>query len=129
MTGLFRNPVYRDHLKARGNRQEIMLGYSDSSKDRGYLTSQWELYRAHQKTSHLATENGLIISIFPGHGGTTDRGGGGRLNQAILAQPSLQEGRLSAVRFVASRNKPRIGSLNYPAGEKHNRILSQHYLG
>jgi phosphoenolpyruvate carboxylase len=92
LTDLFNNSAYRAHLLARGNRQEIMLGYSDSSKDGGYLTSHWELYKAQLKTFELASRHGLTISIFHGRGGTTGRGGGGKLNEAILAQPSIRGG-------------------------------------
>ena len=84
---LFRNDAYRKNLHARGDVQEIMLGYSDSNKDGGYLTSHWELYKAQKFLLSIAESHGITIQIFHGRGGTTSRGGGGPLNKAILAQP------------------------------------------
>ena len=73
-------------MKARGDVQEIMLGYSDSSKDGGYLAANWNLYMA-QKNLHCAREkHGIRIKFFHGKGGTIDRGGG-ESHQAILGQP------------------------------------------
>jgi phosphoenolpyruvate carboxylase len=87
LESLFTNPAYRKNLAARGNLQEIMLGYSDSNKDGGYLTSHWELYHAQKVLLEVATKHGITVRIFHGRGGTTSRGGGGPLNKAILAQP------------------------------------------
>ena len=86
MEALFALPVYRSYLKVRGDVQEIMLGYSDSSKDGGYLAANWNLYLA-QKNIHRAGEKyGITIKFFHGKGGTIDRGGG-ESHQAILGQP------------------------------------------
>jgi len=87
LNSLFSNQAYRKNLIARGNIQEIMLGYSDSNKDGGYLTSHWELYKAQKALVRVADEHGVKIRIFHGRGGTTSRGGGGPLSKAILAQP------------------------------------------
>ncbi len=87
LSALFASPAYGAQLQARGMRQEVMLGYSDSNKDGGYLSANWELYRA-QKTLHRAAErHGVELTLFHGRGGTIGRGGG-PLNQAILAQPA-----------------------------------------
>ncbi|OGL39815.1 MAG: phosphoenolpyruvate carboxylase [Candidatus Schekmanbacteria bacterium GWA2_38_9] len=86
MSVLFENQCYRKHLKARGMIQEIMLGYSDSNKDGGYLASNWELYKAQIELSRIARKNGISLKLFHGRGGTVGRGGG-PTNQAILAQP------------------------------------------
>lgn len=83
---LFAIPWYRDHLATCGNQQRLMLGYSDSSKDGGYLTSSWELYQAQERLQRMAGEAGIAIEIFHGRGGTVGRGGG-PAHQAILAQP------------------------------------------
>lgn len=82
-----RVPEYRDLLVARGMRQEVMLGYSDSNKDGGYLAANWALYRAELDLVELAREQGLRLRLFHGRGGTVGRGGG-RSYDAILAQPA-----------------------------------------
>jgi phosphoenolpyruvate carboxylase len=91
---LFRNPVYRLHLRARGNFQEIMLGYSDSNKDGGYWIANWALHKAQEKIARIGEEHGVTIRLFHGRGGTVGRGGG-RANQAISALPeNSQNGRI-----------------------------------
>ncbi|MES1213005.1 MAG: phosphoenolpyruvate carboxylase, partial [Singulisphaera sp.] len=79
-------PVYRKHLELRGNIQEVMLGYSDSSKEAGFLQSCWAIYKAHRDLGDLMRRTGVTIQIFHGRGGSVGRGGG-PANQAILAQP------------------------------------------
>jgi len=86
MTALFDNPAYRSLLKASGNRQEVMLGYSDSCKDGGILASAWHLYQAQQKVSQLSEKFGIACRMFHGRGGTVGRGGG-PTHDAILSQP------------------------------------------
>jgi phosphoenolpyruvate carboxylase len=83
---LFDEPLYRSHLNTCGNRQRLMLGYSDSSKDGGYLTSCWELYKAQEALQATALAQHIEIELFHGRGGTVGRGGGPAY-QAILAQP------------------------------------------
>jgi len=83
---LLQNPVYRAHLAARGNMQEIMLGYSDSNKDGGYLTANWELYKAQSGILKVAKEHGIRLKFFHGRGGALGRGGG-PLWRSIMAQP------------------------------------------
>ena len=80
MRTLFDNPVYREHLEmradSRGLHQQIMIGYSDSSKDGGYLASNWNLYRAQQELTDACAEKGILLELFHGRGGSIGRGGG-----------------------------------------------------
>ncbi len=86
MTKLFQNAVYTQHLALRGNRQQIMIGYSDSNKDGGYLMANWMLFRAQRGLAAVCDEAGVKLLLFHGRGGTVGRGGG-PANRAILAQP------------------------------------------
>ena len=94
MAALYEHPVYRQYLKARGNFQQIQLGYSDSNKDGGFLTANWELYEAQRRLHAIAKAHHVRLQLFHGRGGTIGRGGG-PLHQAILAQPrGTIEGRI-----------------------------------
>jgi phosphoenolpyruvate carboxylase len=86
MRDLFGDPAYRDHLRARGDRQVVMLGYSDSSKDSGLLASRWSLQRAQVELLALAKEAGVRLVFFHGRGGSVSRGGG-KTERAIIAAP------------------------------------------
>lgn len=86
MTELFTNPAYQKHLAERGNSQQIMIGYSDSNKDGGYLRASWMLYTAQDALARTCEEHGVTLTLFHGRGGSISRGGG-PANRAILAQP------------------------------------------
>lgn len=86
MRELFEDPAYRAHLHARGTFQEIMLGYSDSSKDGGFLAANCTLFDTQAKLAQVCRGAGVAVRFFHGRGGTVGRGGG-RANRAILSQP------------------------------------------
>ncbi|MDX2162769.1 MAG: phosphoenolpyruvate carboxylase [bacterium] len=86
MRALFESPEYRAQVRQRGDRQQIMLGYSDSNKDGGYLASNWNLYVAQQALADVCAEYQIDLELFHGRGGSIGRGGG-PANRAILSQP------------------------------------------
>jgi len=86
LTNLFQNDTYMRLLKASGNLQEVMLGYSDSCKDGGILASQWNLYNAQKQVIELTDKYAVKCRLFHGRGGTVGRGGG-PTHEAILSQP------------------------------------------
>ena len=84
---LLDEPRFARLVEERGRRLEVMVGYSDSGKDGGYLTAQWEIFRAQERLAALADERGIELTVFHGRGGSTGRGGG-PTHAAILAQPA-----------------------------------------
>ena len=87
MERLWKSPEYQPLLDSWGRRQEVMLGYSDSNKDGGMLTSTWELHKAQHDLHRVARECNVNLCLFHGRGGTVGRGGG-PTHAAILAQPA-----------------------------------------
>jgi phosphoenolpyruvate carboxylase len=76
MEKLYTHPFYKEHLESRGNRQTIMLGFSDSTKDGGYLMANWSIYKAKVELTALARRYGIDLAFFDGRGGPPARGGG-----------------------------------------------------
>ncbi len=142
MRSLFANRAYQHHLRARGNFQEIMLGYSDSSKDGGYLAANWSLHETQGRLAQVCRQAGVDFRLFHGRGGTIGRGGG-RANQAILSQPPgsmngrirfTEQGEVVSFRYglapIAHRHLEQIASavLLATAGHSHTRIPNRWYM-
>ncbi|CAN5323705.1 phosphoenolpyruvate carboxylase [soil metagenome] len=116
MTAVLSLPLYRAMVHARGESQEVMLGYSDSNKDGGYLAANWALYRAELDLVEMARATGIRMRLFHGRGGTVGRGGGPSYD-AILAQPPgavqgslriTEQGEIIAAKYA----EPRIAHRN-----------------
>jgi phosphoenolpyruvate carboxylase len=115
---LLSDPDYRRHLESRGNRQEVMLGYSDSNKESGFLAAVWMLYRAQSRLAEVARRYGIELTLFHGRGGAIGRGGG-PTNRAILAQaPRSIDGR-----FKMTEQGETVAA-NYS-----NTDIAEHHLG
>ncbi len=119
LKALLAEPLYRRHLEARGNLQEVMLGYSDSNKDGGYWIANWLLHRSQRELSRVAHDAGVHVRLFHGRGGTIGRGGG-RANQAILAAPA--ESRTGRIRFT---EQGEVISFRYALPDIAHRHLEQ----
>lgn len=87
MRGLFEDPVYARQLEARGRRQEVMIGYSDSAKDAGILPAAWALYTAQAALAEVCRTHRVELTLFHGRGGTVGRGGGSPVYRALAALP------------------------------------------
>lgn len=108
-------PLYRSLVASRGDSQEVMLGYSDSNKDGGYLAANWALYRAELDLVESARKTGIRLRLFHGRGGTVGRGGGPSYD-AILAQPPgavkgslrlTEQGEIIAAKYAEPRTAHR----------------------
>ena len=119
---LFTLDIYCEHLKSHNNEQMVMIGYSDSNKDGGYLMANWSLYQAQEEITRVAQKHHVTLTIFHGRGGTIARGGG-PANSAIRAQPTgsvdgrfrlTEQGEIIALRYanpdLAHRHLEQISS-------------------
>ena len=125
---LMADPAYRAHLRERGDRQEVMLGYSDSNKESGYLAANWLLYRAQEDLVAAARAGGVELTLFHGRGGAIGRGGG-PTHRAVLAAPDgavdgrlklTEQGEVIAARYanpaIARRGLEQVTSATLLAG-------------
>jgi len=119
MRALFGDADYRRHLETRSDVQEIMLGYSDSNKDGGYLAANWLLHEAQINLARLADEFGVKLRLFHGKGGTIDRGGG-QSHESLRAQPHAAHG--GRIRIT---EQGEVISLKYSSPEIAQRNLEQ----
>lgn len=87
MRSLFADPVYSRQLEARGRKQEVMIGYSDSGKDAGMIAASWGLYRAQESLAEVCDAAGVELRLFHGRGGSVGRGGGSPVYRALAALP------------------------------------------
>ncbi|WP_088104545.1 phosphoenolpyruvate carboxylase [Halalkalibacter urbisdiaboli] len=135
MKTLFEMDVYRNHIKERGDHQEIMLGYSDGSKDGGTLTANWKLFKAQQEIHEMARDFNIGLKFFHGRGGSLGRGGG-PLNRSILSQPAetlgdgvkiTEQGEVLSSRYllgdIAYRNLEQAASALLEASARASRKL------
>src|SRR6185436_18660603 len=84
---MLESPAYRAAVRARGDRQQVMVGYSDSNKDGGYLAATWATYQGQRHLAHACLSAGVELSVFHGRGGAVGRGGG-PMGRAIMARPA-----------------------------------------
>jgi len=91
MEELYTNPEYAAHLKSRGNKQTIMLGFSDGTKDGGYLMANWAIYKAKENLTTVSRQYGIKVIFFDGRGGPPARGGGKTHNFYASLGPTIED--------------------------------------
>jgi phosphoenolpyruvate carboxylase len=94
LDGILADEAYRAHVQRRGDRQEVMLGYSDSNKESGYLAANWLIHRAQASLAEVARRRGVELTLFHGRGGGIGRGGGPASRAVLGLAPGSLEGRL-----------------------------------
>ena len=123
LAALFSNPTYQEALQNHGRRQHVMLGYSDSNKDCGYLTANWALYQAQNEIMRVCAKHDVKVTLFHGRGGSIARGGGPAA-KAILAQPvGLKDG---GIRIT---EQGEVLSTRYHDVDLAHRVLEQMVYG
>lgn len=123
LTRLFESPCYAPRLAAANRHQHVMLGYSDSNKDCGYLAANWALYKAQEEIARVCRELGVRVTLFHGRGGSIARGGGPAA-KAILAQPvGLRNGGIRVT------EQGEVLSTRYHDADLAHRILEQMTYG
>lgn len=140
MKTLFEMDVYRNHISERGNHQEIMLGYSDGSKDGGTLTANWKLFQAQKEIHDMAKGFNIKLKFFHGRGGSLGRGGG-PLNRSIKSQPAetlgdgvkiTEQGEVLSSRYliedIAYRNLEQAASALLESSANASKNLQQGYV-
>ena len=115
MEELYTNPNYRAHLEQRGNRQTIMLGFSDGTKDGGYLMANWAIFKAKEALTTLSRKYGVEVVFFDGRGGPPARGGGKTHQFYASLGPTIEdkEIQLTIQGQTISSNFGTIGSSQY----------------
>ncbi len=116
LTRMLASPPYRRAIRARGDRQQVMVGYSDSNKDGGYLAATWGTYRAQQRLAESAVAAGVELVVFHGRGGAVGRGGG-PMYRAIMARPAAAASPSFKITEQGEVIFARYGSL--PIAERH----------
>jgi phosphoenolpyruvate carboxylase len=116
LSRMLASPAYRRAVRARGDRQQVMIGYSDSNKDGGYLAATWGTYRAQQALAEAAAAAGVELVVFHGRGGAVGRGGG-PMYRAIMARPALAASPSFKITEQGEVIFARYGSL--PIAERH----------
>ncbi len=119
LEAMLTHPTYRQHVERRGGFQEVMLGYSDSNKDGGYLMSGWLLHNAQAELARVCRAQGVEFRFFHGRGGTVGRGGG-RSSRAIMATP--RDSRSGRIRMT---EQGEVISFRYALPEIAHRHLEQ----
>ncbi len=123
LAALFAHPDYGPQLELHGKHQHVMLGYSDSNKDCGYLTANWALFRAQEAIAKVCQEQAVRVTLFHGRGGSIARGGGPAA-KAILAQPiGLRDGGIRVT------EQGEVLSTRYHDPDLAHRILEQMAYG
>src|SRR5260370_17136468 len=115
------SPPYRAAVRERGDRNQVMVGYSDSSKDGGYLAATWATYRAQQHLARAAAAAGVELVVFHGRGGAVGRGGG-PMGRAIMARPRTAASPTVKITQQGESIFAPLGSLPIPARAPAQRV-------